>query len=242
MHALVASVLLRLSWFDPLDRDAESQPPDGELGEIEQAVGTGEGNTVVRADGLRQATFAEELLEGRNGGVFARRFKSFAQQHEARGMIGDGQWITVATIAELELALEVGAPQIVGSRPRRELGSLGTPAWAPGRLDQAVPVQDRVDRALGRNADVAGQPPHQELADLARSPMRLLLLESDDQAFDLRRQLVGVANRPPRAIRQGLEPMLLVAIEDLVAGLARDAELPAHIRHRLALQKTRHEP
>ena len=43
------------------------------------------------------------------------------------------------------------------------------------------------------------------------------------------RQLVGVAHRPPRAVAQGLEPVLLVAVEDLVAGLAGDAELPADI-------------
>src|SRR6516164_4773963 len=35
--------------------------------------------------------------------------------------------------------------------------------------------------------------------------------------------------------------MLLVTIEDLVAGLARDAELPAHTAHHLAVQKTRHK-
>jgi hypothetical protein len=31
--------------------------------------------------------------------------------------------------------------------------------------------------------------------------------------------------------------MILVTVEDLVAGLARDAELTARVRHRLALQK-----
>ena len=29
-------------------------------------------------------------------------------------MIGDGQRIAIASIAELELALEVGAPQVIG--------------------------------------------------------------------------------------------------------------------------------
>ena len=65
--------------------------------------------------------------------------------------------------------------------------------------------------------------------------------EPDDQALDLLGQLVGVAHRPARAVAQGLEPMLLVAIEDLVAGLAGDAELPAHIRHRLTVQQTGHK-
>ena len=43
-------------------------------------------------------------------------FERFAQQQEARGVVGDGQRVAVAAIAELELALEVGAPQIVGQR------------------------------------------------------------------------------------------------------------------------------
>ena len=35
---------------------------------------------------------------------------------------------------------------------------------------------------------------------------------------------------------------LLIAIEDLVAGLAGDAELPADVAHRFAVQQPGHEP
>jgi len=65
-----------------------------------------------------------------------------------------------------------------------------------------------VDRALGRNADVAVQSADQELADLAGAPMRLVTLGRDDQA--LPRQLVGVANRPARTVAQGLETVFLI--------------------------------
>ena len=64
-----------------------------------------------------------------------------------------------------------------------------------------------VDRALGRNPPVAVQPPDQQLADLARVPMRLVALEADDQALDLRRQLIGVAHWPARAVAERLEPV-----------------------------------
>jgi hypothetical protein len=67
-----------------------------------------------------------------------------------------------------------------------------------------------VDRALGRNADVAVQSADQELADLAGTPMGLVALGRDDQAPDLPRQLVGVANRPARAVGPGLETVFLV--------------------------------
>jgi hypothetical protein len=68
---------------------------------------------------------------------------------------------------------------------------------APNAFDQAVAMQDRVDGALGRDAQVPVEPAYQELADLARTPMRLLALEPDDQALDLVRQLVGIANGAP---------------------------------------------
>lgn len=63
----------------------------------------------------------------------------------------------------------------------------------------------------------------------------------DDQAFDLGRQLVGVAHRPARAVAERLESVLLVAREDLVARLAGDAELAAQLRHRSALAQPGNE-
>jgi hypothetical protein len=47
------------------------------------------------------------------------------------------------------------------------------------------------------------------LADLASAPMRLVVLEGQDQAFDLLPELVGIAHRPPRTVVEGLEAMLL---------------------------------
>jgi hypothetical protein len=40
-------------------------------------------------------------------------------------------------------------------------------------LDQAVAIKHRMDGALGRNPDVAIEPPDQQFADLACAPMRL---------------------------------------------------------------------
>lgn len=61
MHALMAAVLLRVAGLDPLDLDAEPEPPDRELRQVEQGVGRSEGYAVVGPDRRRQAT---ELLEG----------------------------------------------------------------------------------------------------------------------------------------------------------------------------------
>src|SRR5712664_4404321 len=86
-------------------------------------------------------------------------------------MVGDGQWIAVPTVAELELALEVGAPQIVGTGAlgqRRAARAVARPAAA---LDQAVTIENRMDGAFGRNPDIPIEPSDQELADLASPPV-----------------------------------------------------------------------
>ena len=107
-----------------------------------------------------------------------------------------------------------------------------------GALHQAVAVEHRMHGALGRQAHVAGELAHQQFADFACTPMRLGALEVDDQPLHLVRQLVGIPYRPARAIAQRIEPMVPIAIEDLVAGLARNAELAAHLAQAFAIEKT----
>lgn len=56
-----------MAGLDALDLDAEAEPPDGKLGEVEEAIGAGERDAVVGADGSWQAALAEQLLEGGYG-------------------------------------------------------------------------------------------------------------------------------------------------------------------------------
>src|SRR5439155_22377922 len=60
--------------------------------------------------------------------------------------------------------------------------------------------------------------------------------------LDLGGQLVGVADRAALTVRQRFDPAILVALEDLAAGLAGNPELPADLRHRFAIEQLRHEP
>src|SRR5258708_5082694 len=96
--------------------------------------------------------------------------------------------------------------------------------------------------APGRDAHIAIQPTDQKITDLAGAPMRLIAFEADDQAFDLSRKLVGVTHGPPPPIAQRLEPVFLVAVIDLVAGLARDTKLATDLAHRLAVQQPGDKP
>src|SRR5262249_62105783 len=116
------------------------------------------------------------------------------------GGVGDGQRIAVAAMTELELALEAGAPQIVGSPARGQRRAARAVARPAAALDQAMAIEHRMDGAFGGNPDIAIEPPNQQFADLARAPVRLLGLQADNQALHLLRELVGIAHPPPLAV------------------------------------------
>src|ERR1041384_6782540 len=67
MHALMATVLLRMTRFDPFDLDAEPEPPDRQPAQPEERIGTGERNAVVCANGPGQTELLESGLEDREG-------------------------------------------------------------------------------------------------------------------------------------------------------------------------------
>src|ERR1700731_1046756 len=100
-------------------------------------------------------------------------------------------------------------------------------------FDQAVAVQHRMDGALGRDLD-PGEPADQALSDFPCTPAGALALYVQDKVLHLKRKLMGIPTGTPAPIGESLNSTLLVAIEDLVAGLAGDPELPAEFRHRLA--------
>ena len=135
------------------------QPQDRKPGEIVEAVGGGEGQAVVASDGGGQAAFPEQADEGLDDRALPCVDSRASQASRiARGLVGHRQGVTVAAVAEPELALEVGAPQIVGLRRLRQRRALGLEAPPlAGALDQAMAVEHGMHRAPGRNAHIAGQ-------------------------------------------------------------------------------------
>ena len=91
-----------------------------------------------------------------------------------------------------------------------------------------------------RRVDIRIKAP-QLVPDLGRAPARLVLLEAHDLGLDLERQLVGLAVGSAGAVGEALQADLVVAREDLVAGLARDAELATKPRHLLPIQQPGHK-
>jgi hypothetical protein len=70
------------------------------------------------------------------------------------------------------------------------------------------------------------------LENLAATPARVLALHVQDEVFYLEGKLIRIASAA--SVCQPLHAAFLLAIEDLVAGLAGDSKLPAEIRHLLA--------
>ena len=61
---------------------------------------------------------------------------------------------------------------------------------------------------------------------ILRAP-QLVCSHVQDIVFHLKGKLVGIAKGAPAPVGESLHPAFLIAIEDLVAGLAGDSELPA---------------
>jgi hypothetical protein len=114
MHAFMAAILLWMARLDALDANAQAQPPDRELAQIKQSVSGSEGHAVIAADVGGQAALFKKPLKHGESVVFSSGRKSLTGEKKSAGVIGDGQRIAILVIAEQELALVIGAPQLVG--------------------------------------------------------------------------------------------------------------------------------
>src|ERR1051325_2031919 len=105
--------------------------------------------------------------------------------------------------------------------------------YAATALDQTMAIEYGVNGAF-RGDGNTGKSAEQTLANLASTPAGVLVLHVQNEVLKLKRKLVGVTIRAAASVGKPLNAALLVTIEDLVAGFARDAKLPAKFRHRLA--------
>jgi hypothetical protein len=113
MHALMGTIFLGRSGSDALVLDAQSHPPDIELGEAVDTAG-GEGDSVVGADGVGEAKMAEGALEDGEGTAGFDIWQAATGQEETGVLIGDGEGEAPVTVTGVELAFEVSGPQVVG--------------------------------------------------------------------------------------------------------------------------------
>jgi hypothetical protein len=107
---------------------------------------------------------------------------------------------------------------------------LRTTTYATAPLHQAVAIEHRMDGAFGWDGNT-GEPARQALADFARPPASVFTFHVENVVLHLKRKLVGVTKGTSASVREPVNAAFLVAIEDLVAGFARNPELPAQFRH-----------
>src|SRR5215468_8671472 len=94
--------------------------------------------------------------------------------------------------------------------------------------------------AFGGDGDTR-EPASQTLADFASAPTGVLTLHIQNVVLDLKRKLISVTIGTPASVGEPVNPAFLVAIEDFVAGFARNPELPAQFRHGLTRQPSSHK-
>src|SRR4029434_10016520 len=98
----------------------------------------GERYAVVSANGQGQAEFLEHALEYGEGVDFLGARQCLAAQQVAVGKVGEGERVAIAPIGEHELALVVGAPQLVGTQGLGQGGALGLEASSTAAVHQPV--------------------------------------------------------------------------------------------------------
>src|SRR6185503_4997624 len=219
VHPLMSAILLRLAGLDPLVSNSELPPPGRKLRQAGDAARRERG-AVVASDGVRQAELVEDLLHDLPDPLAVGPAQRDARDEKAAVGVGDGERVA-ARRPDREVALEVDAPDLVrclgvGER-RREGRRL---ALAPLRADETVAPEDERERAHRRQLGPGIGAP-ERVAQLARSPLRLLPTGSHDGVLDPRGYRLGTAMRPAGPVTE--LAVVHEAPDPLVAGLPADA-------------------
>src|SRR5579859_3512360 len=114
VHSFVSSILLGVPRLDALVPNAELDPPDRQPRQA-ACSSTREGRSVVRSNALGQPQFTEGVFENRPCVSSLCRVERRAPQQHPTICVRDRQRIATPPITGLEFALEVGAPNSIGS-------------------------------------------------------------------------------------------------------------------------------
>jgi len=183
VHAFVGAVFLGTSWVNALMLYPQSHPPDVELRESVDGTG-GERDAVVRTDGQWKSEVAECALEDGSSALAPGVWESFAGQQVSGMLVADGQGEAPYTVLGMELAFEVGGPEVIwgGCAERHDTGMQ---VFSPSSLffDQALPGEEISHSADGGpgvqgNVGVSGCEPVEQFLG---SPIRVLPPSCADQ-------------------------------------------------------------
>ena len=174
--------------------------------------------------------FAEETSEDAPRARVGRAIEALAGEQIAAEAVLDGEWVAVAAIEGLELALEVGGPD----RIRRIKGRSGRPTgmWAPsasaGLVNESLTPEVLVKDASGGDAPV-GMQSQEPSPDLVGTPASATSTELEGGLEHMQLARVWMCARTMGVIREAVGPLDLISLEPLVACLPADAVAKAEL-------------
>ena len=144
VHAFVDGILLRVAGIGVHRKDSQLDEPHGQPCQASQTGSAAERLTVVGVNELRHAELAKSGLKSGLCGIEGGAVHALNGQNEAATAIHGGQRVAVAGVAQSELALEVGAPNLVGIACNEHGVVCGDVASAHTCLNQAVAFENQL--------------------------------------------------------------------------------------------------
>src|SRR5882762_9840334 len=215
MHPLVTPVLGRFSRLNPLRLDAQLDPPFRELTDAAQGQ-RGERRSVVGADHLGQSGLSKDPLKPRLHFLVPGSLKRATQKQIPREVVGDGQRITAAAVAQQKVALKICTPTLIrGATLCKGFAIRSHPAPSLAGLNQTRTLQDfarsRIRRPLKFRPLMA-----QPVQHFFRAPLLAPKLGLHNQRSQLCRGLIGMTVRRASQFRKSLQSMLIITSDPLI--------------------------
>ncbi len=211
-------------------RKARGHPPSAKRAHAQNAVAR-ERRAVVRPQGPGQAMGREDLFEAHPDVLGSGGLQHMAAQQHPAVVVGHGQRVAVAAVAQPEMSPEAQRPDVVGTagvvqRRRRSRG----PATHPPGNDHSRPLQDLSHRT-GRGPGQAGLPAGQPRPDLPEPSSRVLPAYLQHPLLDGLGRLVRNPVRRLGAVPQPLRTQQVVPIQPTMQRLPTHPALPGGFRN-----------
>ena len=173
----------------------------------------------------------EDLFEAHPDVLGPGGLQSMAAQQHPAVVVGHGQRVAVAPVAQPELSLEVQRPDVVGTarmaqRRRRSRGPATHPPWN----DHSRPLQNLSHRT-GRGPGQAGLPAGPPCPDLPGPPCRVLPAHLQHPLLNGLGRLVRNLVRRPGAVPQPFRAQLVVPLQPAMRRLPTHPALPGGFRN-----------
>ena len=150
MHPFMASVLARLTWFDPFGTDAQLNPPLRQLADTARSE-RGKRCPVVGTNGPGQSVLSKGSFKPQPNHPIAVLAQGLAHQQITREIIGQRKRVTAPTVTQEKVSLKVRTPDLIRSMAVAKRFTVG---WyvAPTHttVDQPCTLEDLTGRRVRR--------------------------------------------------------------------------------------------